>query len=55
MKAEKKKYGGTKGLFEVNIPTNKHMNALDLAWRNKANPDFLRTLQMYEAREMETV
>lgn len=44
MKEEKKKYGGTKGAFEVQVPTNKALNRVDLSWRNKANPDYLRTL-----------
>lgn len=44
MKEEKKVYGGTKGAFEVQVSTNKALNRVDLAWRNKANPDFVRTL-----------
>ena len=52
MKDEKKKYGGTKGLFEVKVPTNKALNNIDIAWRNKANPDFVRTLQTLAAEDL---
>ena len=48
MKEEKKKYGGTKGMFQVDVPTNKKVNHLDLEWRNKANPEFLKSLRYSE-------
>ena len=38
MRADKKKLGGTKGLFNVSIPNNKAKDRIDRIWRLIANP-----------------